>query len=481
MQAKPLLSLLSAFALACSTEPLAPARDLTSDSSKLDDGNATPSSQPQSPQPQSPQPQSPQSSSATYRDAFASIAAVSFDEQVGTRSEDGHIGYTNTGDYLRYDLDFGLGAKALVLRLAAPSSGGKVQVRIDSASDAGGLLATHTVSGTGSWSAYADQVLSFDAAASAKLKGKHALYLVFVGDDMVDVASLQFSKASAVAPSDPHPAEPAGAVNSLQNIIDDMTMQSTGNGRAQNEAAVHFSGSYLQAKALLPGLAEGVNNITSWCWAFRSPGDPSSNTEVQVRHQEAYALLASTGNWVRVNGGRPSGFQGTVAAADLGSYLKTEKAIDADTIQVNPGRIAGRSDLVSYEMWTPDAGSSLINFRDVVAVYATCQMRLAKGDPNGVDDRAEARFAGQVGFDLWNRNGGGFFPGTTFADGSGGRMERIGAEWQAHNALSIQPLHRQGLAPYVGRGDWTPNVFDAPPYVLERNDPAIAKLAPFLK
>jgi hypothetical protein len=55
------------------------------------------------------------------------------------------------------------------------------------------------------WGTYAGQVLNFDAAQTAKLTGKHALYLVFVGDDVANVDSLQFAKTSANNPPPPPP------------------------------------------------------------------------------------------------------------------------------------------------------------------------------------------------------------------------------------------------------------------------------------
>jgi Carbohydrate binding module (family 6) len=166
-----------------------------------------------------------------YRDAYAKTEAESFDAQVGTVTEAGHVGYLGTGDYLKYDLDFDTGAKSLALTLAVETSGGKIELRIDSPTAPAGLVASHTVTATGGWGTYAGQVLNFDAGQTAKLTGKHSLYLVFVGvfGDIANIDALQFSKTGANNPPPPPPMGDAPPqFLSAQRVADAMAMGPNG-------------------------------------------------------------------------------------------------------------------------------------------------------------------------------------------------------------------------------------------------------------
>jgi len=222
----------------------------------------------------------------------------------------------------------------------------------------------------------------------------------------------------------------------VETIIGDMTQPATAVGRANNEAAVIFSGNYQQAVKLAPGYAPSFDNITGWCWAFESPDNAAQNAAVEARHIEVYALRGSTGAWVQIDAGRPSGYRGNRSGAT--GELKDEIVIDEHTIRVRPGA-PPRTDLVSYEMWSPDAARRIDFVHDIVAVHARCQMRLVVHDPSQPDDLADARYAGQMGFDFWRRAAGPFEPGVTQFWGPNGRMKPITSEWQLFSVTGIKP------------------------------------------
>ncbi|MFK7986217.1 MAG: hypothetical protein AB8I08_09305 [Sandaracinaceae bacterium] len=267
-----------------------------------------------------------------------------------------------------------------------------------------------------------------------------------------------------VEPTEPPPS--ASAVNSVDTIIDDMTQPASARARDNNEASVIFSGNYEQAQRLSPTYAHSINNITSWCWAFAADGHPSdAATAVQVRHHEVYALRRSTGRWEWVAGGRPSGWRGNLRAATY--ELQDEEVIDADVVQVRPGA-EPRTDLRSYELWTPGAADQIDFWWDVQAVFATCQMRVVPvGD--GSSEVARARYAGQVGFDLWRRPLP-FQPGVSQFWGPNGRMKPITDAWQSFNTISLRPGNPEfsKLPGELGFGPaWTvTNPYLDPPHVL---------------
>ncbi len=114
------------------------------------------------------------------RSAFTQIEAESYDSQSGIQTEtcnEGgqNIGYIENGDYAIYNnIDFDNGAESFQARAASATSGGNIEIRLDSLT--GTLIGTCPVAGTGNWQTW--------AAATCKVRGvsgKHDLYLKFTG------------------------------------------------------------------------------------------------------------------------------------------------------------------------------------------------------------------------------------------------------------------------------------------------------------
>jgi endo-1,4-beta-xylanase len=116
----------------------------------------------------------------TPRTAFTRIEAEDFNNMSGIQnescSEGGlNIGYIENGDYVAYtNIDFGSGAGKFQARVASASSGGKIEIRIDSIN--GPLVGTCSVEGTGGWQQWVD--VTCDVSG---LSGIHDLYLKFTG------------------------------------------------------------------------------------------------------------------------------------------------------------------------------------------------------------------------------------------------------------------------------------------------------------
>ncbi|ACL75596.1 non-reducing end alpha-L-arabinofuranosidase family hydrolase [Ruminiclostridium cellulolyticum] len=117
----------------------------------------------------------------TPRTAFEKIEAESWNDQSGIQNvtcDEGTeaVGYTENGDYSVYkSIDFGSGATSFQARVSSATSGGKIEIRLDSAT--GTLVGTCTVSGTGSWQTFADVNCTVSGVS-----GKHDLYLKYIGD-----------------------------------------------------------------------------------------------------------------------------------------------------------------------------------------------------------------------------------------------------------------------------------------------------------
>ncbi len=112
--------------------------------------------------------------------AFTQIEAERFSDQSGVQSESCNeggedIGYIENGDYTVYNnVDFGTDAAGFQARVASSTSGGNIEIRLDSLT--GTLIGTCPVTATGDWQTWADAKCSISGVT-----GKHNLYLKFTG------------------------------------------------------------------------------------------------------------------------------------------------------------------------------------------------------------------------------------------------------------------------------------------------------------
>ncbi|KAH6854282.1 putative glycosyl hydrolase [Chaetomium sp. MPI-CAGE-AT-0009] len=86
-----------------------------------------------------------------------------------------NVSYISNGDYIKVKgVAFGTGARSFTARVASANSGGKIELRLDSAT--GTLVGTCTVTGTGGWQTWADVTCPVSGAS-----GTHDLFLRFTG------------------------------------------------------------------------------------------------------------------------------------------------------------------------------------------------------------------------------------------------------------------------------------------------------------
>jgi enterochelin esterase-like enzyme len=116
------------------------------------------------------------------RSAFSQIEAESYDTQSGIQTEScgeggQNIGYIENGDYVIYNnIDFGSGSGATSFRarVASNTSGGNIEIRLDSIT--GTLVGTCSVAGTGGWQNWVTATCNV-----SETSGIHNLYLKFTG------------------------------------------------------------------------------------------------------------------------------------------------------------------------------------------------------------------------------------------------------------------------------------------------------------
>jgi endo-1,4-beta-xylanase len=116
------------------------------------------------------------------RSAFTTIEAESYNDQSGIQTETctdtnggQDVGYIENGDYVVYKkIDFGTGAASFKARISSATSGGNIELRLDSPT--GALIGTCAALGTGGWQVWTDAKCSVSGVS-----GKHDLYLKFTG------------------------------------------------------------------------------------------------------------------------------------------------------------------------------------------------------------------------------------------------------------------------------------------------------------
>ncbi len=129
------------------------------------------------------------------RSAFSKIEAESYIFQSGIQnescSEGGEcIAYIENEDYCVYsNIDFESGAAGFEVRVSSATTGGNIEIRLDSIS--GELAGTCQIASTGSWEAWA-----LSSCSLKEVSGKHDLYLKFTGEDdyLFNINWMQFTR-----------------------------------------------------------------------------------------------------------------------------------------------------------------------------------------------------------------------------------------------------------------------------------------------
>ena len=153
------------------------------------------------------------------RSAFTQIEAESYNSQSGIQTETcteggADVGYIENGDYAVYNnIDFGSGASSFQARAASATSGGNIEIRLDSLT--GPLVGTCPVAGTGDWQAWADATCS-----ASGVSGKHDLYLKFTGGSgyLFNLNWFKFTSGSVTPTPTPTPQYVVGDLNGDKSV-----------------------------------------------------------------------------------------------------------------------------------------------------------------------------------------------------------------------------------------------------------------------
>ncbi|WP_281898942.1 carbohydrate-binding protein, partial [Phytohabitans aurantiacus] len=209
-----------------------------------------------------------------------------------------NVAQISNGDYIKVKgVAFGSGAASFSARVASATSGGRIEVRLDSAS--GPVVGTCTVPGTGGW-----QTWTTVSCAVSGATGTHDLFLRFAGGsgNLFNVNWWQFNETggpttpppSSPPPSTPGPSGPCSAT---------YTTTSSWSGGFQGEVTVKAGSSAISGWTVRWTLASGQTIGQVWNGTATTTG--SAVTVANAPYNGALGAGAST-TFGFIAGGAPS-------------------------------------------------------------------------------------------------------------------------------------------------------------------------------
>ncbi len=179
------------------------------------------------------------------------------------------------------------------------------------------------------------------------------------------------------------------------------------------------------------------NAFTAWGQVYVEAGwnpPANSNTRVQLRNLDAWYLSKATGQWVLLQ--HATRVDGADFREDFANNAAQPPLVKDET---NNG---GGTSIVTgngynYHFWTDRV---TINPTDIAGIYTRFQSRLVLNDPNGVDDRASARYLASDGADYWRSVSAPWASDWSNNGGvGGGRLKFVTKDWQNFSMETLTP------------------------------------------
>lgn len=207
---------------------------------------------------------------------------------------------------------------------------------------------------------------------------------------------------------------------------------------------------------------QAVAGVTPWYWIYAMPGHNASNTCVEVRNGFAAGKRIG-GGWEFFFAGSRFGNVGQLWDGPLAAYDSNGNAYVPDS----RSRSGQRSDGLTtwhaprgnqgFEVWPEDTipSRNVLSFhggfnRDLM-VNSECfwwgaQCRLALIDPNGPDDRPQARLGASCGADFFTNIGGKHYDrhGWPYNAMDGGKDAWARVDWQDWQMICAITIGREG-------------------------------------
>lgn len=268
--------------------------------------------------------------------------------------------------------------------------------------------------------------------ALISLERKHALFSLASVLAILVAGRIAASAAQRLAPHPHH----SRTINSLQTIIDDMTLPHEGRPMGVPE-------SYGWARKPVTGLGNHPpadwHAITAWGQLYvDAKGNPARNTRVQIRRMQTYILSKPDGKWHQVQSSQ--GVDGAAFREDFRDNISKKpnlRRLPDGSVSVTAG--GG----YNFHFWPTD-GRASIDPRDIAGVFVTVEARLIVGNPNKPDDRSRARYLLSVGADYWVNLNAKWNHFKTNDAVAMGRFKYVTVKWKAFNCTTLtgKKLHQ---------------------------------------
>jgi hypothetical protein len=218
-------------------------------------------------------------------------------------------------------------------------------------------------------------------------------------------------------------------INSLQTIIDDMTLPHQGQPKGVPD-------SYGWAQGPVTGMGNHPpatwHAITAWGQLYvDAKGNPARNTRVQIRRMRTYILSKRDGKWRLVQSSE--GVDGAAFREDFAENINRKPDLRHEpdgSVSVTAGGGC------NFHFWPTD-GRASINPRNIAGVFTTVEARLIVGDPHKPDDRSRARYLLSVGADYWVNRHASWDHFKTNDAVAMGHFKYVTARWQAFNCTTL--------------------------------------------
>ena len=161
------------------------------------------------------------------------------------------------------------------------------------------------------------------------------------------------------------------------------------------------------------------------------------NTRVQLRDDQLWLLLKSTGKWYQAQS--PT-IQGGAFRSDFAG--NAGKGVTTKDESANGGGISVTADqFYNFHFWSGQRAN--IDPNDIKGVYSVFQARLVQDDLTKPDDRASAHYLAGGGGDYWRSQDAGWASDWSNNGGiNGGRMKFVTNNWGSYsmNTLSAEEM-----------------------------------------
>jgi hypothetical protein len=244
---------------------------------------------------------------------------------------------------------------------------------------------------------------------------------------LTKVNTATHQEPDAPAESAPAPAEPI-RTNSVQTIIDDMTLPHEGKLRGVPDGYNWSS----KPRVGMGNNPEGFQALIAWGQLYEAAeGNPARNSRVQLKDIRTWILSKRTNTWSLVQ---------TSAGVNGGAYREDYQNNVNVPAEIRPEVTGGVSVTAgngyNFHFW-PTVDRATIDPNDIKGVFTTVQARLVLNDPDGPDDRAEARYLLGMGADYWRGVDGQWDNFKTNGDVGIGRHRFVSIDWQSFNMTSV--------------------------------------------